>query len=81
MRRAFGFAIVLVLLGTIPARSDAGQIGVGAFGGGTLTTTFDGLGFPFFPNSDPLVIDGHTITTDDGIFRYAAFPGICVANE
>jgi hypothetical protein len=27
------------------------------------------------------VIDGHTITTDDGVFRYANIPALCVANE
>ncbi len=81
MRRIFAFASVLLLVGIIPARSDAGPVGVGVFGGGTITTTFDGLGLPFFPNFDPLVLDGHTITTDDGTFRYFSNQVFCVANE
>ena len=38
MRRAFAFTFVLLLVGIIPARSDAGPIGPGAFGTPTITT-------------------------------------------
>jgi len=81
MSRAYALTIILVVVGITPLRSDAAQIGVGDFGGGTQTTTFDGLGLPLFPNFTPLLIDGHTITTDDGIFRYVNIPTLCVANE
>jgi hypothetical protein len=81
MRRVFAFMIVLVGVGIISFRSDAVQIGVGDFEGGTQTTTFDGLGLPTSGNPTPLVINAHTITTDDGIFRYLAIPALCIANE
>jgi hypothetical protein len=81
MRRALAFTIVLLLLGIVSPRSEAAQIQPGDFGGGTQTTTFDGLGLPSFPNFTPLLIDGHSITTDDGMFRYFSFAAFCVANE
>ena len=80
MRKAFAFTIVLLVVGIIPARSDAGPVGVGAFGGGTTTTTFDGLGLPFL-NPAPQVFDGHAIDTDDGTIRYFQNVVFCVANE
>jgi hypothetical protein len=80
MRRLFAFTFIVVLVGMSPAQADAAQIGVGDFGGGAQTTTFDGLGLPKFDNPDPLVVDGHTITTDDGIYRYLLIQP-CVANE
>lgn len=73
------FASFLILIS--PVAAQAGQVGVGDFGGGTQTTTFDGLGLPLYPNYAPLVIDGHTVTTDDGVFRYFAISLFCVANE
>jgi hypothetical protein len=81
MRRAFAFTVFFVLFGLGPLQSHAAQIGVGDFGEGTQTTTFDGLGLPPFGNPTPLLIDGHAITTDDGWFRYTSFAAFCVANE
>lgn len=75
-----GTIILMATLAITPSRSHAAQIGIGDFGGATQTTTFDGLGLPFL-NPAPLVVDGHTITTDDGLFRYFTFVGSCVANE
>ncbi|MDJ0848425.1 MAG: PEP-CTERM sorting domain-containing protein [Myxococcota bacterium] len=73
-------AFLLVALAAPP--SQAGQIGVGDFEAGAQTTTFDDLGLPLFPNFTPFVIDGHTINTDDGVFRYFNGPLIaCASND
>lgn len=81
MRRAFVFGIFLVLVSIGAGSAGAGQIGEGDFGPDAQTTTFDGLGLPQFGNPDPLLIDGHTITTNDGIFRYLTIGGQCIENE
>jgi len=73
-------AAAAIVLAAVCGSVHAGPIGIGAFGGGAQTTTFDGLGFPF-SNAAPLVVDGHTITTDDGIVRYTDFGSSCIANE
>lgn len=66
----------LVVIGFTPTGSKAGPIGPGAFGPGTLTTDFDGLGLPD-PFPAPLVIDTLTITSGSGLMRYNNFSG-CV---
>ncbi len=85
MRKSLYRCIVLSALAASMAApvAYAIPIGPGAFGGGSVVTTFDGLGLPTFSNPTPLVVGGNTFTTDDGIFRYSVFGGIsdCVANE
>jgi hypothetical protein len=71
-------ASALAVVGIAPAPSGAGQIAVGDFGAGKQITTFDGLGLPF-QNPAPLVIDGHTFTSNDGTLRYVGFS--CAANQ
>jgi len=60
-------ALTAVLLS--PMAANAGPIGIGDFSGGETVTTFDALGLPF-NNATPLVFDGNTYTTDNGIIRY-----------
>jgi len=79
-------ALTLVaLVGILPLRADALAIQPGDFGPGAQITTFDGLPLPFGANPAPLVIDGHSITTDSGNFRYVrgplCFSGDCVGND
>ena len=76
--RAVALASALAVVGIAPAPSGAGQIDIGDFGPAKQTTTFDGLGLPF-SNSAPLVIDGHTFTSNDGMLRYVSFS--CAANQ
>ncbi len=79
---ALAGATALMLVALDPAPSRAGQIGVADFEDGTETTTFDGLGLPSFPNFTPFVIDGHTINTDDGVFRYFLGPtAVCASGD
>ena len=73
--------IATVVLAAMCGSAYAIPIGPGAFGPGAQTTTFDGLGFPLLGNATPLVVDGHTITTDTAIFRYISSTSVCVANE
>lgn len=80
MRRLLTTVSALALIGILPIGSEAAQVGTGDFGPGTQTTTFDGLGLPI-TNPAPLLIDGHTITTNDGTYRYLGIPSICVSNE
>jgi hypothetical protein len=72
--------LVIAVLLASPLAATAVPIGSGDFGAGAQVTTFDGLGLPF-DNLAPLFIDGHTITTDTGTFRYFDFVDACVANE
>lgn len=78
--RFFALTALVALAVLLPIQTEAAQIGAGDFGPGTQTTTFDGLGLPLV-NADPLVVDGHTVTTDDGTFRYFGIPSLCISNE
>jgi hypothetical protein len=85
--RALSLMIAVAVVGTIPDRADAGQIGAGDFDGSAQITTFNGLG-PLVPTvrPAPLEIDGHTINTDDGEYRYinstfCAFDGECIGTD
>jgi len=69
------------------ATASAGQIGIGDFSGGETVTSFDNLGLGF-TTATPLVFDGNTYTTDDGILRYtdpngfdADCNGECIGND
>jgi hypothetical protein len=67
---ALAKAGLVVALGLLMAgNASGGQIGIGDFSGGETVTTFDGLGLPFI-NSTPMIFDGNTYTTDDGVLRY-----------
>ena len=72
-------ALGLLML-TGPMDASAGPITPGDFGGSAVVTTFDSLGLPF-SNTGPLVLDGHTFTTNSGAFDYAAFFPTCFSNE
>jgi hypothetical protein len=69
------------------ATASAGQIGIVDFSGGETVTSFDNLGLGF-TTATPLVFDGNTYTTDDGILRYtdpntfdADCNGECIGND
>jgi len=69
------------------ATASAGQIGIGDFSGGETVTSFDNLGLGF-TTATPLVFDGNTYTTDNGILRYtdpngfdADCNGECIGND
>jgi len=61
--------IVVSLLFLSSIGAIAGPIGLGDFSGSESVTTFNGLGLPF-ENTAPVVFDGNTYTTDDGVLRY-----------
>lgn len=64
----------------IPSAAWAGAIVQPDFSDPTVTT-FDGLRLTFF-NPSPLAVDGHTVATDNGMFRYLPLGSAdCLANE
>ena len=71
-----GLLLVLTMLLILPVKSNAAQIGSGAFLV-PIVSDYDGLGLPF-NNTTPVIIDGNTYTTDNTNMRYNPFAG-CTA--
>ena len=69
LRSLATMALLALLVTTAAQRSDAAVIGIGAFGPSAVTTDFDGLGLGSLLAS-PVVIGGHTISTQSGVIRY-----------
>jgi hypothetical protein len=68
-------------------RCAPGPIGIGGFSGSETVTTFNNLNLPF-SNNGALVLNGNTVTTDTGSYRYtqpngfdADCNGECIGND
>ena len=74
-------------LALLAGAAQAGPIGIGGFSGSETVTTFNNLNLPF-SNNGALVLNGNTVTTDTGSYRYtqpngfdADCNGECIGND